>query len=151
MNFGRLRVLNDDFVTPGQGFGTHPHENMEIVSIPLSGALAHKDSAGHEEVIRANDVQVMSAGAGIRHSEYNHSQDETVNFLQIWILPDRNGHEPRYDQKTLIVYLLMTEGGIEVAGEKLNKRDGIGLWELEKINIGANAASRVLTIEVPMK
>jgi len=98
MNFGMLRVLNDDFVAPGQGFGTHPHENMEIVSIPLSGALAHKDSTGHEEVIQLNDIQVMSAGTGIRHSEYNHSKDETVNFLQIWVLLDGEGHEPRYDQ-----------------------------------------------------
>ena len=100
LNFGMLRVLNDDIVAPGQGFGTHPHNNMEIVSIPLKGALAHKDSAGNEEVIVTNDVQVMSAGDGIQHSEYNHSSEEETNFLQLWIFPDKKGHQPRYDQKT---------------------------------------------------
>ena len=100
INFGKLRVLNDDFVAPAQGFGTHPHNNMEIVSIPLKGSLAHKDSAGNEEVIATNDVQVMSAGYGIQHSEYNYSSEENVNFLQIWIIPDKKGHKPRYNQKT---------------------------------------------------
>lgn len=100
VNFGMLRVLNDDFVAPAQGFGTHPHSDMEIVSIPLKGALAHKDSAGNEEVIVPNDVQVMSAGTGINHSEYNHSDEEESNFLQLWIFPDKQGHKPRYDQKT---------------------------------------------------
>ena len=100
LNFGMLRVLNDDIVAPGQGFGTHPHNNMEIVSIPLKGALAHKDSAGNEEVIVPNDVQVMSAGDGIQHSEYNHSSEEESNFLQLWIFPDMKGHQSRYDQKT---------------------------------------------------
>lgn len=95
-----LRVLNDDIVAPGQGFGTHPHNNMEIVSIPLMGALAHKDSAGNEEIIVPNDVQVMSAGNGIQHSEYNHSSEEETNFLQLSIFPDKDGHKPRYDQKT---------------------------------------------------
>ena len=99
MQFGKLRVLNDDVVAPGGGFGAHSHENMEIVSIPLSGALSHKDSAGHEETIAEGDVQVMSAGTGIWHSEFNHSETETVNFLQIWILPAVRGVAPRYDQK----------------------------------------------------
>lgn len=100
VRFGLLRVLNDDIVAPGQGFGTHPHNNMEIVSIPLKGALAHKDSAGNEEVLIPNEVQVMSAGTGINHSEYNHSKDDEVNFLQLWIFPDKKGYKPRYDQKS---------------------------------------------------
>lgn len=98
--FGLLRVLNDDYVQPGKGFDTHPHRNMEIVSIPLQGELAHKDSAGHEEIIRAHDVQVMSAGSGILHSEYNPSDVDRVNFLQIWIHPDDKNHTPRYEQKS---------------------------------------------------
>ena len=99
VNFGMLRVMNDDFVAPGQGFGTHPHNDMEIVTIPLDGALAHKDSTGSEGVIYPDEVQIMSAGKGIRHSEYNHLQDGTSNFLQLWIFPDKKGHEPRYNQK----------------------------------------------------
>lgn len=100
IHFGALRVLNDDIVQPGMGFGTHPHDNMEIVSIPLHGALAHKDSTGNEEVIYSGDVQIMSAGTGLTHSEYNHSKTESVNFLQIWVLPKQRNIKPRYDQKT---------------------------------------------------
>lgn len=99
MQFGALRVLNDDIVAPDMGFGTHGHENMEIVSIPISGELAHRDSTGNAEVIRSGEVQIMSAGTGIRHSEFNHSQNEPVNFLQIWILPKEIGIKPRYEQK----------------------------------------------------
>ncbi|MCE1164377.1 MAG: pirin family protein [Bacteroidetes bacterium] len=99
IRFGLLRVLNDDIVEAGEGFGTHPHDNMEIVSIPISGALEHKDSMGHVEVIRPGEVQCMSAGSGITHSEYNHSEDEPVNFLQIWVFPKEKNIKPRYDQK----------------------------------------------------
>ncbi len=101
MNFGALRVLNDDYVAPGMGFGTHPHDNMEIISIPLEGDLEHKDSMGNVAVIRHGDIQVMSAGTGIRHSEYNKNDDQPVKFLQIWVFPDKRNVTPRYDQITL--------------------------------------------------
>jgi len=98
MHFGVLRVLNDDVVAGGMGFGTHPHDNMEIISIPLKGDLQHKDSMGNVQIIREGDVQVMSAGKGITHSEYNKNEDEHVNFLQIWIYPNEKNVTPRYDQ-----------------------------------------------------
>lgn len=98
MNFGVLRVLNDDQVMAGQGFGTHPHDNMEIISIPLEGDLEHKDSMGNVTVIKEGDVQVMSAGTGITHSEYNKNKDKEVKFLQIWIFPNERNVTPRYDQ-----------------------------------------------------
>lgn len=101
MHFGVLRVLNDDQVAPGKGFGSHPHDNMEIVSIPLEGDLEHKDSMGNTTVIREGDVQVMSAGTGVFHSEYNHNADKDVKFLQIWIIPNQKEVTPRYDQISL--------------------------------------------------
>jgi len=101
MNFGALRVLNDDQVAPGMGFGTHPHDNMEIISIPLEGDLEHKDSMGNVALIKRGDIQVMSAGTGIRHSEYNKNKDSVVKFLQIWVFPNKENVTPRYDQITL--------------------------------------------------
>lgn len=101
MHFGALRVLNDDYVAPGMGFGTHPHDNMEIISIPLEGDLEHKDSMGNVAVIKHGDIQVMSAGTGIRHSEYNKNDDQPVKFLQIWVFPNKRNVTPRYDQITL--------------------------------------------------
>lgn len=101
MHFGVLRVLNDDQVAPGMGFGTHPHDNMEIISIPLEGDLEHKDSMGNTAVIRKGDIQVMSAGTGIRHSEYNKNSDRLTRFLQIWVFPNKKNVAPRYDQITL--------------------------------------------------
>ena len=101
MHFGVLRVLNDDTVSAGKGFGTHPHDNMEIISIPLEGDLEHKDSMGNTTVIRNGDVQVMSAGTGIYHSEYNKNSDKLVKFLQIWVFPNKKNVTPRYDQITL--------------------------------------------------
>ncbi|MFN2261720.1 MAG: pirin family protein [Psychroflexus sp.] len=98
MNFGMLRVLNDDVVAPKMGFGTHPHQNMEIVSIPLKGDLRHRDNTGTEAIIKSGDIQVMSAGTGIEHSEINHNPDQEVQFLQIWIIPNRENITPRYDQ-----------------------------------------------------
>lgn len=198
MGFGLLRVINDDIVAAGEGFATHPHANMEIVSIPLKGNLAHKDSTGNEEVIKTGDIQIMSAGSGLTHSEYNHSNTEEVHFLQIWVRPKEMNINPRYQQKTfdldnrinrlqvvvapdnenavwinqdswfsLIkledntftytlnkngngVYIFVINGSIEVDGELLNSRDGIGISEVDKINI-TSKDSEVLFIEVPMK
>ncbi len=99
-HFGALRVLNDDTVAQGMGFGKHPHENMEIVSIPLSGDLHHSDSTGRSEIIRQPDGQIMSAGSGIGHSEMNANKDKEVKFLQIWVFPKTHGITPRYEQKT---------------------------------------------------
>lgn len=103
VHFGALRVLNDDTVEAGMGFGTHPHDNMEIISIPLEGDLEHKDSMGNVSVIKHGDVQVMSAGSGITHSEYNRNKDKLTKFLQIWVFPNKKNVTPRYDQITLNV------------------------------------------------
>ena len=99
MGFRSLRVINDDVVEPGQGFGTHPHRDMEIITVVLEGALEHRDSLGHGEVLRPGEVQVMTAGHGIRHSEFNPSRTERVHLIQIWILPETKGLEPAYAQK----------------------------------------------------
>jgi quercetin 2,3-dioxygenase len=99
IHFGALRVLNDDIVAPGMGFGKHPHDNMEIITIVLDGALEHKDSMGHTQAIHPGEVQVMSAGTGVFHSEYNHNKDKEVNLLQTWIFPNKKNVQPRYDQR----------------------------------------------------
>ncbi|MEY4791715.1 MAG: hypothetical protein RIT34_522, partial [Bacteroidota bacterium] len=99
IHFGMLRVLNDDIVAPGMGFGKHPHDNMEIITIPLSGAIKHQDSMGFSEIIQAGEVQVMSAGTGIYHSEFNPNHDQALNLFQIWIFPDKKQVEPRYAQR----------------------------------------------------
>lgn len=199
INFGMLRVLNDDIVIGGAGFPTHPHSNMEIVSIPLKGALAHKDSTGNEKIIQTGEVQIMSAGSGLTHSEYNASQSDEVNFLQIWVFPKEENIEPRYDQKrfddadrknaiqTVVspdqgdslwinqdawfsladvdsknsirydinkkdngAYVLVIEGEVEIQNETLGKRDAIGIYDTDGIDITARADSKVLIIDVPM-
>lgn len=200
MNFGVLRVLNDDYVSGGMGFGKHPHDNMEIISIPLSGDLEHKDSMGNVAVIRQNDVQVMSAGTGVFHSEYNKNPDQKVNFLQIWVFPKQKNIQPRYDQRTFRpedrvnklqnivspkkedegvwinqdawfhlgtlkqgfnsdysikqkgngVYVFVIQGDVTINGQKLNKRDGFGVWDTDKINIVADTDAEILLMEVPM-
>jgi redox-sensitive bicupin YhaK (pirin superfamily) len=201
VHFGMLRVLNDDIVLPGEGFGTHPHDNMEIVTIPIYGEVAHKDSTGHEEVIRPNEVQIMSAGSGLMHSEYNASAENELNLLQIWVFPKERDITPRYDQKmfnpekmknnflTLVspeksddtlwinqdayfsigipdkgktleykirkngngLYIFVMNGSITVEGEVLENRDGMGLEEINSVNIKANEDSKILLIEVPMR
>ena len=200
LHFGALRVLNDDVVAPGQGFGTHPHDNMEIISIPLQGDLEHKDSMGNTAVIRQGDVQVMSAGTGVFHSEYNKNKDKEVRFLQIWVFPREKQVEPRYDQISIRdvaqlnsfyqilspvpedegvwihqdawfhmgdfneetsvthelkkkgngVYAFVIDGQVEIEGERLDRRDGLGLWETDEILIKAGAGTKVLLMEVPM-
>jgi redox-sensitive bicupin YhaK (pirin superfamily) len=109
VHFGALRVLNDDIIAGGSGFGTHPHDNMEIITIPISGALEHKDSMGSIGVINAGEVQIMSAGSGVTHSEYNHSKTEAANTLQIWLFPKERNIKPRYDQKNFNEVLKINE------------------------------------------
>ena len=200
MHFGVLRVLNDDTVQGGRGFGTHPHDNMEIISIPLEGDLEHKDSMGNVTVIRNGDVQVMSAGTGIRHSEFNKNADKTVKFLQIWMFPNKKNVTPRYDQITLKaedrknklqqilspspdddgvwvhqnawfhlgdfdkgksaeytikakgngVYAFVLSGDVTINEQKLNARDGLGIWDTDKLNIIADSNTELLLMDVPM-
>ncbi|MPQ47487.1 pirin family protein [Marinifilum sp. N1E240] len=123
ISFGTLRVLNDDMIKGGMGFGTHPHQDMEIISIPIKGGLLHKDSTGHEEIISENEVQVMSAGTGIMHSEYNASLTEEAHFLQVWILPLSKGVKPRYDQK--IFSISRDKSGIHLIVAPMNSKEDV--------------------------
>jgi redox-sensitive bicupin YhaK (pirin superfamily) len=200
VHFGKLRVLNDDVIAGGSGFGAHPHDNMEIISIPLSGAIEHKDSVGTQAVIHQNDVQIMSAGTGIKHSEYNHYKDREANFLQIWIIPKKRNIQPRYDQKTFKpeervnqfqtivapdndksvwinqeawlslshlkagfatsykvkkpgngVYAFVVDGSVTIGGQTLFKRDAIGIWDVNSIEIESSTDTELLLIDVPME
>ena len=200
IHFGALRVLNDDRVAPGMGFGTHPHDNMEIVSIPLSGDLHHKDSTGRDKIIKQGDVQIMSAGSGIEHSEQNANRDKEVQFLQIWVFPKEKNIEPRYEQKSFAkedrfnkwqtvvsphdpsalwinqdawfslglfqkdkqanytlhqtnggVYVFVISGEITLDGHTLRRRDAMGIWETETINMNVSSDAELLLIEVPMQ
>lgn len=200
IHFGALRVLNDDRITGGEGFSMHPHDNMEIISIPLSGTLEHKDSMNNVAVIQAGEIQVMSAGTGIFHSEFNKNLKEEAAFLQIWVFPKEKNTEPRYSQISLAdvakpdtlyqivspnpnepgawigqdawfhlgdlskgwkdtyllkkkgsgVYLFVLEGSVKVAGHILERRDGLGVSEVESLEIEAIHPSRLLLMEVPM-
>lgn len=138
MGFGLLRVINDDRIKPSAGFGTHPHNDMEIITIIIEGALRHKDSEGNEGVIKKNEVQVMSAGSGVQHSEFNDSSEEEVNLLQIWVLPEKLSINPRYDQKSFdasdrknnfqtIISPLDKDGG----GLKINQQAYFSMIDLE--------------------
>lgn len=201
MHFGALRVLNDDTVAAGMGFGKHPHDNMEIISIPLQGDLEHGDSLGNVAVISQGDVQVMSAGTGVVHSEKNKNSDQPVKFLQIWVFPNKRNVQPRYDQKNFTpeerhnqlltvvsplgssdggvqihqdawfslaslekgkdlnyelkktgngVYVFLLEGDLTVNEIVMNRRDGLGLTDVTKLAMTANADAEILLMEVPM-
>jgi hypothetical protein len=202
IHFGALRVLNDDTVAGNMGFGAHPHDNMEIISIPTSGDLEHRDNMGNVQVIRQGDVQVMSAGTGIQHAEKNKNADKAVKFFQIWVFPNEQNVEPRYDQKTFSdadkhnklvtvvspigtedggvqihqdawfslgklekgftttyplknkengVYAFVIEGDVTINGQKLNRRDGLGITDAETLEIKADDNADLLLMEVPVE
>jgi redox-sensitive bicupin YhaK (pirin superfamily) len=201
IQFGVLRVLNDDIIGEGMGFGTHPHDNMEIITIPLEGDLAHKDSMGNAATIKNGDIQVMSAGTGIQHSEFNPNADLKTKSLQIWLFPNKKNVIPRYQQISLNpadrinrlqqilspnpedagvwihqdawfhlgkfdqgntatynlkkegngVYAFVLSGNLTVNGEKLEMRDGLGIWDFDTLTIEASTDSEILLMEIPMK
>lgn len=202
IHFGALRVLNDDTVAAGMGFGKHPHDNMEIISIPLEGDLEHGDSMGNTTVIRKGDVQAMSAGTGVVHSEKNKNNDQAVKFLQIWVFPNKRNIQPRYDQKSFTeadrqdkllpvvspigsadggvqiqqdawfhlgklqkgkklsyqlkkkgngVYAFLLEGEAVINDIVLQRRDGLGVWDTDALNIKAETDAELLLMEVPME
>ena len=200
MNFGVLRVLNDDTIAGGKGFGTHPHDNMEIITIPLEGDLKHKDNMGNGTIIKNGDVQVMSAGTGVTHSEFNANTNQEVKLLQIWLFPNQRNVKPRYDQLSLQsikkkdvfyqilspnsndegvwihqnawfslgeftstkqinydlksnqngVYAFIIEGQAIIQNQKLDKRDGFGIWNTDSLDIIATKGAKILLMEVPM-
>lgn len=202
IHFGALRVINDDIIAGGMGFGTHPHDNMEIITIPLEGDLAHKDSMGNASVINHGEVQVMSAGTGVTHSEFNANEDKSSKIFQIWIFPKKKNMEPRYGQIKIDldkaknyflpvvtpnkedgeawinqdawiswanfdkdfskeyavkkagngVYALVVEGSFEVNGTELKKRDAIGSWNIDKLDVKATGDNgTIMLIDVPME
>ena len=148
LQFGMLRVLNDDTIAGGTGFGTHSHANMEIVTIPLEGALQHRDSMGNKGIIGFGEVQVMSAGSGIEHSEMNASQNEDAKTLQLWVFPDTENVNPRYDQKSFDIENQINTF-VNVVSPNDNN-DGNALWVYQKtfINIGIFDRNTSVTYEV---
>lgn len=150
MHFGVLRVLNDDIIAAGRGFGTHPHDNMEIITIPLRGALEHKDSMGNAGVINAGEVQVMSAGTGVYHSEFNHSQTEEANTLQIWVFPDKRNVAPRYDQKSFTDKMTLNEFTTLVAPEG-TPGDALWIHQDATFSIGEFDAGKSINYNVKSK
>ena len=201
MNFGVIRVLNDDSIAPERGFGTHPHDNMEIITIPLEGDLKHQDNMGNGTIIKNGDIQVMSAGTGITHSEFNANNNSYCKLLQIWLFPNKKDVTPRYDQISINtlskknklyqilspnkndqgvwihqnawfhigeyrdkskdeyvlkskgngIYFFVIEGEVNINDQQLSKRDGIGIWEIDKINFEAKANSKILLMDVPLE
>ena len=151
IQFGLLRVLNDDTIAAGMGFGTHPHDNMEIITIPLEGGLQHRDSMGNEGVIRFGEVQVMSAGTGILHSEMNASKSEQAKTLQLWVFPEKQNVEPRYDQKAFD--LENNRNSFVNVVSPFDKNDGNALWVYQQtfFNLGIfdSGKSITYTIQVP--
>jgi quercetin 2,3-dioxygenase len=200
VHFGLLRVLNDDIIAPGNGFGMHPHDNMEIVSIILKGELLHGDNSGNKTSLKAGEVQIMSAGTGIVHSEHASQEGGEVHLLQIWVFPKERNIKPRYDQKVFDesekknkfhvlvspdhtgdtlwinqdawlsignfenaetvaypvhkdgngVFAFIIEGGMNIANISLDKRDAIGISEINAFEMQIDAGSEILLIEVPM-
>lgn len=136
IQFGVLRVLNDDYIAAGMGFGTHPHQNMEIITIPLEGGLKHQDSMGNEAIVRFGEVQVMSAGTGIEHSEMNPSQTEPAKTLQLWVFPEKQNVTPRYDQKSFDLESKINTF-VNVVSPS-DKNDGNALWVYQQtfFNLG---------------
>ena len=202
VHFGTLRVLNDDLIEAGKGFGMHPHDNMEIITIPLAGDLEHKDNMGNQAVIKEGDVQVMSAGTGVFHSEFNPNSDKDVNLLQIWVFPNKKNVQPRYDQISIRdvakenefyqilspdpeaqgvwihqnawfslghfelgisakytlhdtndngIYAFIIDGEVNINGQLLKKRDGLGISDIRELELISKTDSSVLLMEVPMK
>ncbi|MBL0332798.1 MAG: pirin family protein [Chlorobiota bacterium] len=200
IHFGMLRVLNDDIISPGMGFGMHPHENMEIITIVLSGELEHKDTMGNGSVIKVGDVQIMSAGIGLEHSEFNPSLTEETKLLQLWIFPKERNINPRYGQRTFKLtdnknvfipvvshnlqneslwinqkatislvefdnlmavnyivndsgngaYIFVIDGYFNIENEIVNKRDAIGIYDIDNINIEPKSIGKLLIIDIPM-
>ncbi|WP_440453797.1 pirin family protein [Psychrobacter sp. ASPA161_9] len=200
MGFGALRVINDDFVIGGQGFGKHSHRDMEIISIPLSGKLGHGDNIGNNGIIETGEIQVMSAGTGITHSEMNGDDKEDVKFLQIWVIPNKMNVAPRYQQVRMDeimqpnefnqvlspnaddagvwihqnawfsmgdfdkgvtqtyqlndlnngVYIFVISGKVNVNGNTLDTRDGLGVWDTKNFTMDVEEDAKVLLMEVPM-
>jgi redox-sensitive bicupin YhaK (pirin superfamily) len=148
VQFGKLRVLNDDTIDGGTGFGTHPHDNMEIITIPLEGGLRHKDSMGNEGVIRFGEVQVMSAGTGIQHSEMNASQIDQAKTLQLWVFPDKEEVIPRYDQKSFDIENQINTF-VNIVSPK-DKNDGNALWVYQQtfFNLGIFEKDTTVTYKV---
>jgi hypothetical protein len=143
IHFGLLRVLNDDIIAPGTGFPTHPHDNMEIVTIPFAGALQHKDSTGGAGVIKAGDVQIMSAGTGVKHSEANDSKTEAVNLFQLWVFPKKRNITPRYDQRTFDINDRINKWQVVVSPNEKDKALWINqdsIFALTKLEAGKSLA-----------
>ncbi len=148
MGFGKIRVLNDDIVQPKMGFGTHPHQNMEIISIPLSGALTHKDSMDNKKAITTGEVQVMSAGTGFQHSEFNDSKTDEVKFLQIWIQPEEHNVKPRYEQKQFDQTKSENKFQTVVAPKDNVIDDALWIHQQAYISIGNFTASQTIDFQL---